>query len=370
LSKRKLTFSRELVGENLDQIVADGVEAERLGFDVVWVPDHLVDIEPPQSISDAWTTLAFIGAKTERVRLGSGVTDIQRTHPAKIANIVSTLDNLTKGRAILGIGAGEIMNTKPYGMPWEEKKIRIRRLRETIQVIKLLWSSSFGHGVNFSGEFYALHNAHLSLSPLQKPGPPVYIGAFSSKGMFRIAGELAQGWYPGSQNTPEALREKVKIIHDAAIKAGRSPNEIDIIASIPTIVCTEESQRASLLKEIRQSLKATLILSQYLFGVIGIDEEALGLTIPKELDYQFATPGPEFEKALAKALEDLVIPEEVMERAIARIIAFGSPEECASVIEKFIGAGATQIFFTNFVASRENYRRIAKEVIPILSRGR
>ncbi len=84
MTKNSITFSRELTGDNIDDIVADGVEADRLGFDIAWVPDHLVDIRPPQAITDAWTTLAFIGAKTQKLRLGSGVTDIQRIHPAKI----------------------------------------------------------------------------------------------------------------------------------------------------------------------------------------------------------------------------------------------------------------------------------------------
>ncbi len=366
---RTLTFSRELVCDNVDKIVADGSEAESLGFDMVWVPDHLVDIQPPQSITDAWTVLAFIGAKTQKIRLGSGVTDIQRMHPAKIANIMATLDNLTRGRAVLGIGAGEMMNTKPYGIPWEEKKIRIQRLGETIKLAKLLWSSSYSKPVNFSGEFYSLRDAHLSLSPVQKPGPPVYIGAFSSKGMLRLAGEVAEGWYPGSQNTPESFREKVDLVRDAAKKAGRSPEEIDMIASIPTIVCTDEKRRAQLLVEIKQSLKTTLILSQYLIPVIGIDEKDLGGTLPKELDYQFATPGPAYDQALSEAVERLAISDDNLEKAIDRIVAFGSVDDCVSKIEKFVRAGATQIFFTNFVASRENYRQIAKEIIPRLSRG-
>ncbi len=111
------------------------------------------------------------------------------------------------------------MNTRPFGIPWEEKKIRIQRLREIITVTKLLWRSSYDQPVSFAGDFYSLSNAHLSLSPLQKPGPPVYIGAFSSKGMLRIAGEMAEGWYPGSQNTPEAFHEKVKLDSDRGRKS-------------------------------------------------------------------------------------------------------------------------------------------------------
>ncbi len=368
MANKRLTFSRELTGDNIDSIVADGIEAERLGFDTVWVPDHLVDISPVQAMTDTWTTLAFIGVNTGKIRLGSGVTDIQRMHPAKIANSVATLDRLTKGRAILGIGAGEIMNTKPYGIPWEEKKIRIRRLRETIQVAKALWSSSYGNPVNFSGEFYSLNDAHLSLSPLQKPGPPVYIGAFSSRGMLKLTGELAEGWYPGSQNTPEAYQEKVTLIRDSAAKAGRS-GDIDMIASIPTVVCTDEKRRAELLAEIKLSLKITLILSQYMLPVIGVEEGNLSEPLPKELDYQLATPGTAYDKALADAVKRLSIPDEILQRAIEKLIAFGSVDDCISVIEKFVRAGATQIFFANFVASRENYETIGREIIPRLSRG-
>jgi len=369
MAKRSLTFSRELTGDNIDDIVADGMEADRLGFDIAWVPDHLVDIRPPQAITDAWTTLAFIGAKTERLRLGSGVTDIQRIHPAKIANIVATLDSLTKGRAILGIGAGEIMNTKPFGIPWEEKKIRIQKLKEILRVIKLLWGSSYEKPVSFKGDFYSLSSAHLSLSPFQKPGPPIYIGAFSSRGMLRIAGELAEGWYPGSQNTPEAFHEKVTLIRDAAMKAGRSPEDVDMLASIPTIICTDDARKSELMVEIKKALKTTLIQCQHMLPVIGVQEDSLRDFLPKELDYQLATPGPAFDKALAEAVDALPIPDEVLNKAIEKIVAFGSVDDCLALIEKFIQAGATQIFFANFVSSRENYRLIAKEILPRLSKG-
>jgi len=363
MTGKQLTFSRELTGDNIDEIVADGVEAERLGFDTAWVPDHLVDIHPVQAMTDAWTTLAFIGAKTQRIKLGSGVTDVQRMHPAKIANIVATLDNLTKGRAILGIGAGEIMNTRPFGIAWEEKKIRIRRLAEIIRVSKLLWSSTFEKPVNFQGEFYSLKDAHLSLAPIQKPSPPVYIGAFSSKGMLRLTGELAEGWYPGSQNTPEDFRKKVELVKESATKAGRSPDEIDMIASVPTIVCKDKSQKSRYLAEIKQSLKTTIILSQYMLEMFGLKDSH---PLPKELDYQLATPGPEYDRALCAAVEKFEIADEIVDRAINEIMAFGSVDECISTLEKFIRAGATQIFFANFVASRENYRLISEEIFPRL----
>ena len=81
MSDKKLNFSHELVGDNILETVDEGIEAEKLGYDFAWVPDHLVDIRPLMAIYDAWTTLAYIGAKTERIKLASGVTDIQRMHP-------------------------------------------------------------------------------------------------------------------------------------------------------------------------------------------------------------------------------------------------------------------------------------------------
>jgi alkanesulfonate monooxygenase SsuD/methylene tetrahydromethanopterin reductase-like flavin-dependent oxidoreductase (luciferase family) len=364
LKSKRLNFSRELLGDDIHQAVKDGQEAELLGFDFIWVPDHLVDIRPLMAIFDAWTTLAFIGAKTNKIRLGSGVTDVQRMHPAKTANIVSTLDNLTDGRAVLGIGAGEIMNTKPYGIDWEKKETRLKRLRETLQVIKLLWSSSYEKPVTYSGDFYSLDNAQLSLSPIQHD-PPIYIGSFSSKEMLRIVGELADGWYPGSQNTPERFKENVQIIREAALKAGRAFEAIDVIANVPTFVCKDKNQITQLNTKIKNALKTKLLLNQYLWKVFGLKGE---LSIPRELEYQFASPGPQYDSALRSALDKLSVPDEVLEKAIESMIAIGSVDDCVSTIERFLESGATHIFFSGLLGTRENYGLIGQEVIPRLKR--
>lgn len=344
------------------------MESERLGFDQVWIPDHLVDIKPFLAIFDSWTALGFLGAKTSSIRIGSGVTDIQRIHPAKIANIIATLDNLTKGRAVLGIGSGEIMNTQPFGIPWEDKKTRLKRLKESIEVIKLLWSSSYDHPVKYSGEFFHLDNARLSLSPVQKPRPPIYIGSFASAGTLRIVGEVADGWYPGSQHIPDAYAAKVQIIRDAAMKAGRSADSIDIMVSVPTLICDDE-QLADLKRKIKLGLKKKIILNQHLLKTYGIEDAIPSSNLPKELDYQFATPGPEYDMKLSRAVEELAIPDEVLEKLMNQVVAVGAPDDCVTVIEKFIKAGATHVFFSNMLGTRENYRLISEKIIPALSQN-
>src|SRR5271169_3888120 len=90
-------------------IVRAGVLAEECSFDSIWIPDHFTDLYPTGDRVDPWTVLSAIGAQTKRLSLGTVVTDTQRTHPARTAQIVATLDELTEGRAFLGIGAGEAM---------------------------------------------------------------------------------------------------------------------------------------------------------------------------------------------------------------------------------------------------------------------
>ncbi|HKW04954.1 MAG TPA: LLM class flavin-dependent oxidoreductase [Nitrososphaerales archaeon] len=359
-----MRFSREIGGDNVQSVIEDGLEAEKFGYDQVWVPDHLVDVQPVFAIFDAWTVLAYLGAKTQDLKLASGVTDVQRIHPAKTANIVSTLASLAAGRAVLGIGAGEIMNTKPYGIQWEDKDIRVRRLKEYIQVVKLLWSSTFEESVSFKGEFYSLDHAHLSL-PTKKPHPRIYVGSFSSKSTLRVAGEVADGWYPGSLNTVESFKEKANIAKDAATSAGRSPEELDLVANVPTLVVMNESETKSLREVAKQAIKAQMISNRYIFKVLGISDEKF---VQRELEYQHATPGPRFEKTMESVLGSLQLDDEKLEHAVDRVFAFGSRERCLNTIQKFIDAGATQIFFSNIGASKETYSRISKEIIPSLKR--
>ena len=163
MSRQKIRFSYFTPGPNPREAADKGVGAEKLGIDCVWVSDHLTDMPPAKAVYDAWTILGNIGARTTTIRLGSGVTDIQRIHPAKVAGMIATLDHLTNGRVNLGIGAGEVMNTRLFGMRWEPPDVRVSRLKESLEVMKLLWGSSIDNPVSYSGEHYRLEDAHLTL---------------------------------------------------------------------------------------------------------------------------------------------------------------------------------------------------------------
>ncbi|UCH71166.1 MAG: LLM class flavin-dependent oxidoreductase, partial [Candidatus Bathyarchaeota archaeon] len=110
-----------------------GVMAEKHGFDSLWIPDHFIE---DGALVDPWSVMAVIGSYTKRVFICTGVTDTQRCHPAKTAQQVATVDELSQCRAGLGIGAGEAMNIVPFGIHCDEDpRDRAQRLREAIEVI-------------------------------------------------------------------------------------------------------------------------------------------------------------------------------------------------------------------------------------------
>jgi phthiodiolone/phenolphthiodiolone dimycocerosates ketoreductase len=201
------------------------VQAEKAGFQFTWVPDTFVDISPPAGFNP-WVVLAAIAARTRKIKLATGVTDTQRQHPARTAQLASTLDVISNGRAVLGIGAGEAMNILAFHLPWEDPEGRAERFIETIEIVQLLWGSSRKQRVTFNGKFYSLTDAFLEQAPKRKPHPPLFIGACSSKRMLQIVGKYADGWIAW-QNTPETFKKRWGTISEAAQSANRSPRQIE-----------------------------------------------------------------------------------------------------------------------------------------------
>ena len=355
----KVRFSCYAPGPNPREGADWAAGAEKLGFDFVWAADHLTELPPATAIMDAWTVLADIGARTKTVRLATGVIDVQRIHPAKVANLVATLDHLTNGRAVLGIGAGEVMNTRPYGMPWEPSAARIARLKESLQMMKLLWGSSIDEPVSYSGEHYRLENAHLALLPVQKPHPPIYVGAFTATRMFHIIGEMCDGWLPGTPNTEAAFKRKVKVIGDAAERSGRSMDEIDIIASVPFAVSGSRSVR----DKAKEILKRTLVYHTRLQKDLGV--EVAVESSRKNLEYQYIEPTTEYANEFNTAVEGLPVPDEALERGIDEMMAVGGTvKQCIASFERFVSLGATNINPRPIVANEESYEILSREIIP------
>src|SRR5919201_6312537 len=158
--------------------------AEQAGVDTVWVTDHLLQADPTAPPTDtdmleAYTTLGFLVAQTERVRLGTMVTGVTFRPPALLVKAVTTLDVLSGGRAWLGIGAGyQEDEAQAMGLPLPAVAERFERLEETLRIALQMWS---GDRSSFEGRHYRLEGPISSPPPLRKPHPPILIGGMGER---------------------------------------------------------------------------------------------------------------------------------------------------------------------------------------------
>ena len=222
MSAKRIKFSRELTSTDVHENLRDAILAEKQGYDFVWIPDHLTDIPPPTAVLDAWTALSYVGSHTKKDQGRLGVTDTpedtsrqDREHRRDAGQhherARGSRDRRRRGDEHQALRDSRGNRARYGSSGW----------REAIRVIRLLWASTYSKPVSFKGEHYSLDQAHLDLPPVQKPSPPIYVGAYSSSKMLAIAGELADGWYPAFYYTVDSYREKLGIIREAARKAGQ-----------------------------------------------------------------------------------------------------------------------------------------------------
>lgn len=347
-SMSRLTFGYALAADGGLSGFEHGVLAEKSGFHSIWSPDHLVDVDGDRL--EPWTILSALAVRTKRVVLGSSVTDTQRCHPARTAHSVAILDQLSHGRALLGIGAGEAMNTVPFGLPWEPPSERLERLEEAIQVIKLLWNSSREEPVDFAGRFYQLHNAFISETPRQRPHPPIYVGAIASKGALRIVGRFGDGWHAWL-NTPETFKKRWAIIKEAAESAGRSAKQIransHIMVAFPRNAAEE--------KEALLAGKAHLFVEKNMLRALG-----------------YATQMPQYQNAMVlkqDVAQIMKAAESVPEEFVHRVLAIGGIHEVEERIKELARVGVTHFVVGDLLAPRTVKRtlRIFPKIIKEFS---
>jgi len=356
----KVKFGLSAIAFDLGDFLDQGIAAEENGFDSIWVADHFTDLPPSNDKYDPWPVLATIGMKTEKILLGTLATDCSRHHPASIAHAAATLDNLTHGRAILGIGAGEAMNIVPYGLPWGEAKTRVARLEEAVKVIRLLWKSTSSSAVNFEGQFYRLKDARLDLHPYNDRNLPVYIAALGSKRSLRVAGKLADGWLPWF-NTPETFLERCKVIDQMALQTGRSAHDVEK-AAVVYLALTDDRHKQ---KRILDAMKAEIVV---LTGARRL--ASLGYVVNVESnDYSYQKCLASDQDAERARWLGAGMPDSLAER----FLVAGSPQNCVDRLEELVNIGAQHLIIRDMLwANRmEDFRHslslVGKEIIPVFS---
>jgi alkanesulfonate monooxygenase SsuD/methylene tetrahydromethanopterin reductase-like flavin-dependent oxidoreductase (luciferase family) len=168
-------------------------ELEKRGFDSLLLPDHYMSPWTNEKL-DSWTLLSHLAAEVKEIRLGTCVTPMPLRHPSILAKMVTTVDIVSNGRAILGIGAGWIKDEFiAYGLGWSNHKNRLEKTKEGVELILKLWSGM--EKVNYDGKHYNLKDAIFLPKPIKKPHPPLWWGGSSSR-ILEMAAKYGQGWIP------------------------------------------------------------------------------------------------------------------------------------------------------------------------------
>ena len=227
---------------------AAAVEFDRLGFDSVWVCDHLYGVPMPNlPILEAWSELAAVAAITERVELGTLVTPPFFRNPAVFAKQVATVDHVSNGRTIVGLGCGWLATEfEAYGCPFPSIGDRLRALRETIQVLKRLWTEE---RVTFEGGYVTVRDAMSEPKPVRRP--PILVGGGGERVLLRIAAEHADIWNNLAAMQPE-LGRKVAALRRHCGEVGRDFDAIEVSQQCLVVIAeTDAAARAALERAAR-----------------------------------------------------------------------------------------------------------------------
>jgi probable F420-dependent oxidoreductase len=195
-------------------------KAEMLGFDSIWISDHVVlpiiyQGRFSEVLHDPFVLLSALAAKTEKISLGTSVIIVPYRNPIVVAKMISTIDVLSEGRVIVGVGPGwmeEEFNI--LGIPFNE---RGQRTDEYINIFKEVWEKD---EPQFDGEFYSFSRIKFYPKPIQKPHPPIWIGGISKKAIARAV-ELGNGWHP-VWLSPDQMEEKILYLKGIAKEKGRN----------------------------------------------------------------------------------------------------------------------------------------------------
>jgi coenzyme F420-dependent oxidoreductase len=300
-----LPRSEDLPRKEIVEVVQ---QAEALGYDSVWVGESWG--------RDGFTWLTQLACHTSRIKLATGITTVYSRSPALIAQTVASLDEISEGRAILGLGtSGPIVIENWHGLPFDRP---LRRTREYIEIIRLILS---GERVNYKGEVFQLKGFRLPFAPV-RPGVPIYVASLGPQNL-RLTGELADGWLPiylDAGHLPDFQRD----LASGAQKSGRALNALDVAPYI--LACVSEDAEAA-----RHLVKAHLA---YYIGGMGTFYANL-----------IARYGFEDEVGLVREAwgkgDRQAAAGQVTDAMVARMAICGSPQEGRTQLETYRAAGVT-----------------------------
>jgi F420-dependent oxidoreductase-like protein len=225
-------------GQMFEQIVDRALAAEESGFDSVWVMDHFYQLPalggPSQPMLEAYTLLGAIGARTSRVKLGTLVTGVTYRNPAILAKTVTTLDVITGGRAILGIGAAWYdVEHDGLGVDYPSDGDRLDRLEEAVQICRAMFRNE---RPTYAGRYFRTDEAWNVPPPIQPGGPPILIGGGGEKRTLRLVARYAD--FCNVTGDLATIRRKADVLRRHCESEGRDPTEVTV-SRLSTLVLTD-----------------------------------------------------------------------------------------------------------------------------------
>jgi phthiodiolone/phenolphthiodiolone dimycocerosates ketoreductase len=304
----------------------------------VWLPDHMVSFTPDSIWSPEFTDLATtshsphrhldamivagaVATMTKHVPIATSVVDTVRRHPAMLAQAALTLDHLSEGRFILGIGSGEAANTVPYGFDFSKPA---SRFEEALHVIRLLWDSE--GPVSFDGQFYRLDNARMD-TDLYGGKPPRIWAACSGPRMLELAGRYVDGWWPHGAWTADDYSIQLDAIRRSAERSGRDPMSI-VPANIIMCVIGEDD-------EVEDMLEAPLVKARAL-SLPASDLQRFGYEHPMGPKWR---GGVDINPATLTREKILDFCAKLDTQVLRDFLLCGTPKHVAAKVKEFCDAG-------------------------------
>jgi F420-dependent oxidoreductase-like protein len=231
-----------------DRVAENAKAAENAGFDLVTVMDHFYQIRgigpETEPMMEAYTTLSALATQTSRVKLGTLVTGVTYRNPALLAKMVTTLDVISKGRAILGIGAAWNEDEHiGYGFEFPPIKERMDRLGEALTIAKLMFTQD---RPSFEGKYYRISRALNVPRPVQPGGPKILVGGGGERRTLRLLAEHGDigHWFGGNLDD---LKRKKKVFEEHCAAVNRNPSEVLLTVGLTLVLAENEKDAKALM---------------------------------------------------------------------------------------------------------------------------
>jgi F420-dependent oxidoreductase-like protein len=216
-------FNERRTSAPFDRIENVVQECERLGYDSIWLDDHLFYGKQP--VFECWTTLSALSSWTTKIRLGTMVLCSSFRNPALLAKMAATFDVISNGRLEFGIGVGiQKDEHDAYGIPFLKPSERVDRMKEVVEIIKKMWTEE---KTSYRGRFYRTNDAICEPKPLQKPHPPLIIAGGGEKLTLKVVAQYADRFDWGYIPSFELYNHKIDALKSHCKAVGRNFEEIE-----------------------------------------------------------------------------------------------------------------------------------------------